>query len=158
MLPPVVIYKSESIQARETPETTGHYIQGVKCYKQKSNTMTSSIMVDYINNELSPLFNKQEKLLIMDSFSGHKTDLVKKALRDNGFDLLMIPGGYTAKLQPLDISVNRSFKSKLKWKKFMGNTSNERLLDLIQNVKKCSGEITEDCITNGFMKMRQAAV
>ncbi len=50
----------------------------------------------------------------MDSAPGHKTELVKQVCKKHNFDVAMIPGGMTKDLQPLDISVNRSFKTKLK--------------------------------------------
>ena len=84
-------------------------------------------------------------LLIMGSFSGHKTTEVKKTCKHNNIDIMMIPGGYTGLLQPLDISVNRSFKSKLK------SNSKERLIDLINKVKNTALEVSPDCIMNGWM-------
>ena len=56
----------------------------------------------------------------MNSFSGHRTAAVKDTLERHGTDVCMIPGGMTKHLQPLDIAVNRSFKSKVKgeyWKR-----------------------------------------
>lgn len=115
MLDPCVIYSSQCRAAREAAGSTGHYLSGIKCYKLQNNTMTSHIIVDYIKNVLSPQFNMQDKkLLIMDSFSGHLTQQVRAVLKDHKFDVLIIPGGYTKYLQPLDISVNRSFKARLK--------------------------------------------
>jgi hypothetical protein len=43
ILNPCVIYKSESKQERENPDSTAHYIEGVRCYKQQNNTMSPSI-------------------------------------------------------------------------------------------------------------------
>ena len=117
--------------------------------------MTSSIMVDYIKNFLVKEIPSGKTLLIMDSFSGHKTAEVKKTCKENNIDIMMIPGGYTGLLQPLDISVNRSFKSKLKFIKFKGSNSKERLLDLIKNVKSTALEVSPECIMNGFRKMRE---
>jgi hypothetical protein len=155
MLDPCVIYKSESKQAKENPGSTAHYVEGVRCYKQPNNTMTSSIMVDYIKNFLVKEIPSGKTLLIMDSFLGHKTAEVKKTCKENNIDIMMIPGGYTGLLQPLDISVNRSFKSKLKFIKFKGSNSKERLLDLIKNVKSTALEVSPECIMNGFRKMRE---
>jgi hypothetical protein len=51
-------------------------------------------------------------MLIMDSFTGHKTTEVKDACKRH--DICMIPGGCTKYLQPLDLTVNRSYKCRLK--------------------------------------------
>jgi hypothetical protein len=112
---PCIIQEGKGKKHNEDPSTSRFLINGLNIWKQSSNTMTSKIMVDLINKYIDPLFNRHErKLLLMDSFSGHKTEEVKVALRNCNIDLVMIPGGCTKYLQPLDISVNRSFKSRLK--------------------------------------------
>ena len=55
-----------------------------------------------------------KRLLIMDSFRGHLTAEVGAACRDTGVVRAVIPGGLTSHLQPLDLTVNRSFKAKLR--------------------------------------------
>jgi hypothetical protein len=50
---------------------------------------------------------------VLDSFSAHKTDAVKQQFREKRTNLAVIPGGLTSRLQPLDVSLNRSFKSKV---------------------------------------------
>jgi len=129
MLQPTVIHKSKIKVAREQPGKTREERGQVALYKQESNCMTSDIMVDWIEKTLVPHVEKERVsvndveercLLIMDSFSGHRTAAVKETLERHGIDLCMIPGGMTKHLQPLDIAVNRSFKSKVKgeyWKR-----------------------------------------
>ena len=52
-------------------------------------------------------------LLVLDSFAAHKTKIVKQRFREKGTDIAIIPGGLTSRLQPLDVSLNKSFKSKV---------------------------------------------
>ena len=66
-------------------------------------------------------FFDRTSLLIFDSFSAH----VDKGVRNNfktehKTTTTVIPGGLTKKLQPLDISVNRSFKNHIReeWEKW----------------------------------------
>jgi hypothetical protein len=122
-LPTCIISKSSSKRAVNEPQATYQYHNQVHLYQQQHATMTSKIMVDYIQRVLIPHFSqKQEsKLLIMDSFSGHLTDEVKSALNAHNFDVAIVPGGCTKYLQPLDLTVNRSFKAKLKKKMAMAN-------------------------------------
>ena len=54
------------------------------------------------------------RMLIMDSFSAHLTERVKRACAEKQITQAVIPGGMTGLLQPLDLTVNRSFKCKLK--------------------------------------------
>lgn len=50
-------------------------------------------------------------LLVWDSFSGHKTPLIKEELHKKyNSDVAIIPGGCTSKLQPCDVSWNKPFK------------------------------------------------
>ncbi|CAI2183788.1 14957_t:CDS:1, partial [Funneliformis geosporum] len=50
--------------------------------------------------------------LILDSFSAHKTEVVKKQLFEKKTNIAIILGGLTSKLQPLDVSLNKPFKVK----------------------------------------------
>ncbi|GFS75232.1 pogo transposable element with KRAB [Trichonephila clavipes] len=57
-------------------------------------------------------FFNSKGVLIMDSMRAHIKDSVKAEAKKNiGAELSVTPGGLTTILQPLDISVNRSFKS-----------------------------------------------
>jgi len=49
-------------------------------------------------------------MLILDAFKGHTTDSVKRKLAEINSELVVIPGGMTSQLQPLDVSVNTPFK------------------------------------------------
>ena len=114
MLPPTIIEKSQSKAAKERPHETLRDVDGIKVWKQHSNTMTSDIMISWIQEYLKPLFPQDcKKLVILDS-SGHIAQRVKDEFHRNGFDIAVIPGGCTKYLQPLDLTVNRSFKCKLK--------------------------------------------
>ena len=61
------------------------------------------------------------KLLIWDSFRGHLTDAVKAELRSRNVDVAVIPGGLTCMLQPLDVSINKPFKDRIRdlWAEWM---------------------------------------
>ena len=64
-----------------------------------------------------PYIGKRNALLIFDSYGAHYSHEVLNSLLSNAHKNLrvaVIPGGYTSRLQPLDISVNKSFKSSLR--------------------------------------------
>jgi hypothetical protein len=48
-------------------------------------------------------------MLVLDSFHGHMTERVKAKVNEDS-DLVVIPGGMTKLLHPLDIIINRPFK------------------------------------------------
>ncbi len=62
-----------------------------------------------------------ESLLIMDSFSAHLTDDVAANTKKNKVHTVIIPGGCTSVLQPLDVSLNKPFKAILRrqWQHYM---------------------------------------
>ncbi|GBB91827.1 hypothetical protein RclHR1_19200001 [Rhizophagus clarus] len=53
-------------------------------------------------------------LTFLDSFSAHIVDSVKRRFSKKKTDIAVIPEGLTSRLQPLDVSVNKSFKSKMR--------------------------------------------
>ena len=57
--------------------------------------------------------NNPRSFLVLDSFSAHKTDVVKQRFCEKKTDLAVIPSGLTSRLQLLDMSLNKSFKSKV---------------------------------------------
>ena len=54
-----------------------------------------------------------QSLLILDSFRGHLVDPVKCRFHENNTHTVVIPGGLTSKLQPLDVAINKCFKEKV---------------------------------------------
>ena len=66
----------------------------------------------YLNYELFKI--KKKCLLILDKAPSHCTNTILEFLNDNKIKRVFIPGGLTRKLQPLNLSVNKPFKEKLK--------------------------------------------
>ena len=67
-------------------------------------------------------FFDRTSLLVFDSFSAHIDEGVRNNFKtEHKTTTTVIPGGLTKKLQPLDISVNRSFKNHIReeWEKWM---------------------------------------
>ena len=53
-------------------------------------------------------------LLVLDSFKGHITDLLYERYKELSTTVSVIPGGCTSVLQPLDVAINKPFKSVLR--------------------------------------------
>ncbi|KAJ8004350.1 hypothetical protein DPEC_G00158260 [Dallia pectoralis] len=66
-------------------------------------------------------FKTRKALLVMDSMRAHITPQFKDKIKACNSIPVIIPGGLTKILQPLDISVNRSFKAVLRrlWEEWM---------------------------------------
>ena len=77
------------------------------------------------------------KKIVLDSFSGHLTDHVKRQLQQQNTEMAVIPGGLTSVTQPLDVCVNKPFKDKLreKWNSWM---INETSSSPVGNIKRAS--------------------
>ena len=53
---------------------------------------------------------KRPRLLLLDVFTGHKTDEVRQSLRELKTTVSMIPPGCTGFVQPLDVAINKPLK------------------------------------------------
>ena len=57
--------------------------------------------------------SNSKSLLVLDAFTAHRTDTVKRKLYRKNTDLAIIPGGLTSHLQPFNVLLNKSFKAKV---------------------------------------------
>ena len=64
---------------------------------------------------------KKQALIVWDQFRAHRTDPVMKKITQLKTQVAVIPGGLTSQLQPLDVSINKPFKSfiRVEWNKWM---------------------------------------
>ena len=80
------------------------------------------VMIDYVNKFLLPYIRQKRQqlnllypsLVIFDLFKGQCTDQFLSLLKDNGIHILIVPANCTDRLQPLDISVNKTAKEFLR--------------------------------------------
>ena len=85
---------------------------------EESLKLIEEIIIPYIESERKKLgAPNQHALIIMDVFTGQMTGPVLEKLRDNKILLVRVPANMTNIFQPLDLTVNGSFKALMK-KKF----------------------------------------
>ncbi len=79
------------------------------------------MMLEWIDLVWEPATEGQRAMLVLDSFSAHITPAVKQKLKSINTVPLVIPGGCTSKIQPLDVSLNKPFKSYVRkyWSDFV---------------------------------------
>jgi hypothetical protein len=109
-LPPVIIFKLKKIPREEFPE-------GVVIRANSKGWMNEEEMIWWTENiwtKRSQRGSNPRSLLVLDSFSAHKTNTVKKRFHEKKTNLAVIPGGLTSQLQPLDVSLNKPFKAKVR--------------------------------------------
>jgi hypothetical protein len=107
-LPAVCIFKLKNIPREKFPH--GIYIRA-----NEKGWMNEREMLWWIENVWTSRnpFGNSRSLLVLDSFRGHIVDSVKNRFVEKNTDIAIIPGGCTSKLQPLDVAINKSFKSKV---------------------------------------------
>ena len=117
MLPPMIIFKG----------TTTRSINGVTnkngaivTYQGKA-WMDEDIMKQWITRVWVQYTKKRPSLLVLNSFSAHVTEEIQVMFARCNTTVIVIPGGCTSVLQPLDVSINRPFKDHLRkcWQQYM---------------------------------------
>ena len=56
---------------------------------------------------------KKPSLLVCDQFKSHIMEFMKRKVKELNSQLAINPGGLTSQLQPLDVSINKPFKSSM---------------------------------------------
>ena len=105
---PLIILKGGSEQSLNQVCTSDDYVLSF----QKNSWCDEKQFVKFIS-----LLPKNKKiLLILDNFKGHKTEYVYKYINDNYplIEMLSLPPNTTSILQPLDVGINKTFKTYIK--------------------------------------------
>ena len=94
---------------------------GVVATTQDKAWMDELRMLEWIRKVWAPYVSGKPALLSLDTFSAHLTCNVKAEFEKCHTKLLIIPGGCTSVLQPLDISINKPFKDYIRqlWCQYM---------------------------------------
>jgi hypothetical protein len=109
-LPPHVIFKRKTLPKEKFPP-------GIHVRVQEKGWMDQDLVKDWIDkvwDRRPGALRRQKAMLVLDSFRGHLNEDVKKKLQRGRTDMVVIPGGLTSILQPLDISINKPFKESLR--------------------------------------------
>lgn len=119
VLPPQVIYKGK--QTRATQSTTFLMTGTLHIQKIIGQTNTSfryldKFIVPYVNkvrNELGlPL--RQKALIILDFFSAQLSEEFRERMKELGLVCVYIPPNCTSELQPMDLSVQKIVKDRMR--------------------------------------------
>jgi hypothetical protein len=84
---------------------------------QEKGRMTEELMLEWLKivwSHRPGAFLNQLSTIVLDAFKGHATDSMKDQLRKMNTELVFILGGMTSVLQPMDVSINKPFKDRLK--------------------------------------------
>ncbi len=110
-LPPYLILNRKTVPKKET------FPKDVVVRASPKAWMTGELMLDWLKtvwDKRPGVLRRPRSMLVLDSFKGHLVDSVEESLKGKKSDMVVIPGGMTSQLQPLDVSVNKPFKDYVK--------------------------------------------
>jgi hypothetical protein len=111
---PFIIYTGKNTARgviKQALQTKNGYSQVLEYGVQENGWMDEKLMLEWIDKVWRPIaLHHGTTLLIIDAHRSHMTSNVKDALSECNTELEIIPSGYTSKLQPMDVGVNKQFK------------------------------------------------
>lgn len=160
-LPPLIIFKRKTAIKEKLPS-------GVIVHQNEKGWMDNDVMNIWLSSSYvkrpGGFFRQSKSLLVLDSMRAHISDVTKERIRSTGSIPAVIPGGLTKILQPLDISVNKCFKTEMRklWEAWMSDgeksyTATGRMRRasyqiVCQWVKDAWSAVPPSIIISGFIK------
>lgn len=154
-LPPFVIFRGKpgGRIAREWTGNTEYPHSSVYAVQEKA-WMDKRVFLEWVEKIWKPFCqNKTSTYLLMDEFSVHlMTDCVN-SIQDCGTEVDFVLGGYTSKLQALDVGINKPFKDYIKqcYEQFMMQNVEEKKvvrLDVAKWIREAWERVSFETIRN----------
>jgi hypothetical protein len=124
ILKPYLIFKGVP-NARIAKTEFPYYPQGQRYACQTNAWMDEHCMLDWVEHVLKPHAERApdgiDPILFLDSYRAHMMGSVVNAIEDIGVEVVIIPGGCTSLVQPVDIGFNRPYKKRMRelWEEWM---------------------------------------
>ena len=102
------------ILKRKTLPKSEAFPKDVIVRAQEKGWMTEELMLEWLKivwGRRPRAFLNQPSVLVLDAFKGHLTDSVKNQLRKMNTELVVMPGGITSVLQPMDYPLTSPLKT-----------------------------------------------
>ena len=150
LLPPMIVFKGKrGFKGIIAPP-------GFIVTVQQKGWMDEGLTLRFIRDIWDPNMGPGS-LLMWDSFRNHLADAVSEELEKLHIHSVVIPGGYTSKSQPLDVSLNEPFKGVLRkcWVEYIAEqVETVRDTDRVKTVPK---QVVVDWIIRAwnFLKEQQ---
>ena len=118
MLKPMVIFKGKT---KRSISKIAHSKGMIFVTFQQKAWMDENLMQQWIKEVLLKYSEGRHCLLLLDSFRAHLTDKVSRSLNKANATVVIIPGGCTSKVQPVDVCLNKPIKDTIRghWEEFM---------------------------------------
>lgn len=110
-IPPLILFHGEGkVYEKESPK----YHPDVIVEFNTTAYMNDNLFLYYIEQYLMPVLGNRPTLFAIDQCSSHKTPDVLDSLRTRNIMPTLIPGGCTSLIQPLDVSINKPLKARIR--------------------------------------------
>jgi len=136
-------------------------------HREEGSYMDRKAMEKWLTYVFRPYAKKlpegKQGILLLDNFAGHIDDNLKKFVNDLRFDILTFPANTTKFHQPMDISVNKSFKAIVSnfWEDYSSSLTKDDLTKAgnykpptrekkLTWVSSAWQEVSSDTVANGF--------
>lgn len=140
--------------------------ENVSLFASSNGWMTEEIYHDWLITEFGKDMDNmyQRRLLIVDNYRVHTTEKSQSLVEEQcNADLIFVQAGCTGLVQPLDVTVNRSFKSLMRqeWDKWMngpheyttrGNMKSPTRQDIVNWVSHAWDKVSAHTIQTGFLR------
>ena len=117
---------------------------------------TGTTQVNHINSIVAPYTHDEPSALILDEYAAHSTPAVQAAAAEHNIDVIRVPRGQTAELQPLDVAVNGEVKSRARaqWlrDKQSGRPGVDTLGGAVQRINDAARSVAPSNIASSFRK------
>jgi len=126
LLPSLIIYNQKGILNCSEND----YEHDMRFFYTQSGWINEDIFVTWLQKIIIPYVGRRRALLVFDCYSSHVSKAFQKEIiKHDNLDILLIPGGLTYLLQPLDVSFNHSFKTEVhkEWKSYLSSQKDKIL-------------------------------
>jgi transposase-like protein len=156
--PPFIIFlgadTKDGVIKKKVRAKTG-FPESMEYQVQKNAWMDEVGMLEWVERVWKPIAQQHPRtVLLLDSFSAHLTTKVTRSLSMVNTEVEIIPGGYTGKLQPMDVGINKPFKNYIcnnyiDWMKDNGHAKPTREI-VATWISNAWEKLTQTICTNSF--------
>jgi hypothetical protein len=91
---------------KKVTEGASEHVRRVRLYRSIKGWMTVDVMLQWLRDVVQPYTGGEPAALVLDRYGCHWTPEVQAAAAAMNIELIQVPGGCTAELQPLDVAFN----------------------------------------------------
>ena len=160
-LPALIIFKEKGAKLGPRVSQAITIPPNVRISASDNGWMTSQLYHWWLNNVYGSNMAAR-RLLLVDNYKAHLTEESKTIVKNCNSELVLIPAGCTSLVQPMDVSINRPFKQRMRdlWVQWFaghtertvhGNPKQPSRQDVINWVSDAWNSIKAETIQESFV-------